>query len=151
MSGKAQEKPTVQSRIVPVVLLILAAALIAASIGGYALQNAGDIQKNLDNMRTNAVLHTASEGLINSIAQQARADKLAELRKDKNFRKRGLDEVNAICDGAMEEARAAAEALYANPVVQDQAALESAIETFEAELAEASILSVQEKAAFSDL
>ncbi|MBQ7655984.1 MAG: hypothetical protein IJS41_05700 [Clostridia bacterium] len=151
MSGKAKEKPTVQSRIVPVVLFILAAALIAASIGGYALQNAGDIQKTLDTMRTNAVLHTASEGLVNSIAQQARADKLAELRKDKNFRKRGLDEVNAICDGAMEEARAAAEALYANPVVKDQAALESAIEAFEAALAEASILSAQEKGVFSDL
>ena len=151
MSGKAKEKPTVQSRIVPVVLFILAAALIAASIGGYALQNAGDIKITLDNMRMGAVLHTASEGLVNSIAQQARADKLAELRKDKNFRKRGLDEVNAICDGAMEEARAAAEALYANPVVQDQAALESAIETFEAALAEASILSAQEKGVFSDL
>ena len=151
MSGKAKEKPTVQSRIVPVVLLILAAALIAAAIGGYVLQNAGDIQESLDSMRTSAVLHTASEGLINSIAQQARADKLAELRKDKNFRKRGLDEVNAICDAAMNEARAEAEALYANPVVQDEAALENAIETFEAALTEASILSAQEKGAFSDL
>ena len=151
MSGKAKEQPTIRSRIVPVVLFILAAALIAAAVSGYVLQNAGDTQKTLDNMRTNAVLHTASEGLINSIAQQARADKLKELRSDKDFRKRGLDEVNAICDAAMNEARAEAEALYANPVVQDQAALESAIETFEAALAEASILSAQEKSTFSDL
>ncbi len=151
MSGKAKEQPAIRSRIVPIVLFILAAALIAAAVGGYVLQNAGDIQQSLDGMRTNTVLHTASEGLINSIAQQARADKLKELRADKDFRKRGLDEVNAICDGAMNEARAEAEALYANPVVQDQAALENAIESFEAALAEASILSAKEKSAFSDL
>ena len=63
MSGKAKEQPTVRSRIVPIVLFILAAALIAAAVGGYVLQNAGDIQKSLDSMRTNAVLHTAFAGV----------------------------------------------------------------------------------------
>ena len=38
MSEKAHEKPGIRSRIVPVVLFILAGALIAASIAGYVLQ-----------------------------------------------------------------------------------------------------------------
>ncbi len=151
MSDQTREKPGIRARIVPIVLFILAAALIGASIGGYALQGTQESVVSLDRMRTSAVLHAASEGLINNIAQQARADKLAELRKDKNFRKRGLDEVNAICDGAMNEARAEAEKLYANPVVQDQAALENAISAFEKALGESESLSVTERAAYAEL
>ena len=146
---KTREKSGVRSRIVPIVLFILAGALIVASIGGYVLQHTPASTASLDSMRTSAVLHAASEGLINSIAQQARAEKLAELRKDKNFRKRGLDEVNAICDGAMNEARAEAEKLYANPVVQDRAALENAITAFEKALAESQTLSAKEQAAYA--
>ena len=151
MSEKTREKPGIRSRIVPIVLILLAVALIGASIGGYALQGTQESIDNLDQMRSQAVLHAASEGLINNIAQQARADKLAELRKDKDFRKRGLDEVNAICDGAMNEARAEAEKLYANPVVQDEAALQSAISAFEKALAESSGLSQTERAAYAEL
>ena len=151
MSDKTKEKPGVRSRIVPIALFILAAALIGAAVIGYVFQGTKESVASLDQMRDQAVLHAASEGLINSIAQQARADKLAELRKDKNFRKRGLDEVNAICDGAMNEARAEAEKLYANPVVQDKAGLESAISAFEKALAEAEGLSVTEQAAFAEL
>ena len=151
MSEKAHEKPGIRSRIVPVVLFILAGALIAASIAGYVLQGTKESVVSLDRMRTDTVLHAASEGLINNIAQSARADKLAELRKDKNFRKRGLDEVNAICDAAMNEARAEAEKLYANPVVQDQAALDSAISAFEKALAESRTLSEKERAVFAEI
>ena len=151
MSEKAMEKPSARSRIIPIALMALAGVLIAFSIGGYALQNARDSVASLDQMRTGAVLHAASEGLITSIAQQARADKLAELRKDKDFRKRGLDEVNAICDGAMNEARAEAEKLYANPVVQDQQALESAIAAFETALGESKRLSQAERAVYADI
>ena len=151
MSEKTKEKPSVRSRIVPIVLFILAGILLVASVSGYALQGTQESKANLDDMRTSAVLHAASEGLINSIAQQARADKLAELRKDKNFRKRGLDEVNEICDGAMNEARAEAEKLYANPVVQDKPALESAIIAYETALAASGSLSQDERAAYADL
>lgn len=151
MSEKTKGKTGVRSRILPIVLFILAGMLIVASVGGYALQHTQESMASLDGMRTSAVLHAASEGLISSIAQQARAEKLAELRKDKNFRKRGLDEVNAICDGAMNEARAEAEKLYANPVVQDRAALESAITAFEKALAESRALSAKEQTAFADM
>ncbi len=151
MSDKTREKPGVSSRIVPIALFVLAGVLVLSSVLGYVLQGTRESVASLDQMRTNAVLHAASEGLINNIAQQARADKLAELRKDKNFRKRGLDEVNAICDGAMNEARAEAEKLYANPVVQDQAALDSAISAFEKALGESNALSLKEKSVYADL
>ena len=151
MSDNTREKPKRRNRIIPVILFVLAAALILSSIAGYALQNTRQSVLSLENMRDSAVLHAASEGLINSIAQSARAEKLAELRKDKDFRKRGLDEVNAICDGAMNEARAEAEKMYANPVVQDRAALESAIGTFEKALSEAKSLNASERAAYSDI
>ena len=151
MSDRTKEKPEGRSRIVSIVLFTLAAVLIGASIFGYTLQNTKESIESLDQMRTQAVLHAASEGLINNIAQQARADKLAELRKDKNFRKRGLDEVNAICDGAMNEARAEAEKLYANPVVQDEEALQRAISAFEKALAESESLSITERAAYAEM
>ena len=151
MSEKVKEKSGIRSRIVPLILLVMAGVLLVLSVVGFVLQGTQETTQSLGQMQTSAVLHAASEGLINNIAQQARADKLAELRKDKNFRKRGLDEVNSICDAAMEEARAEAEKLYANPVVQDQAALDSAIQTFEKALSESSSLSVTERAAYAEI
>ena len=151
MSDKTREKPGVSSRIVPIALFVLAGVLVLSSVLGYVLQGTRESVASLDQMRTNAVLHAASEGLINNIAQQARADKLAELRKDKNFRKRGLDEVNAICDAARDEARAEAEKLYANPEVADRAALENAISVFEGELTDYSALSDKERAAYAEM
>ena len=151
MSEKTRGKPGVRSRIVPIALIILAVALLGAAASGYVLQGTQASVASLDEMRDQAVLHAASEGLINSIAQQARADKLAELRKDKDFRKRGLDEVNRICDDAMAEARAEAETKYANPAVKDEAALTEAIRIFEKALSESSTLSLQERKVYSEL
>ena len=151
MSEKTKEKPGIRSRIVPIVLFVLAGVLIVVSIIGFIMQGSGSSKASLEEMRTSAVLHAASEGLINNIAQQARSEKLAELRKDKNFRKRGLDEVNSICDGAMEEARAEAEKLYANPVVKDKAALENAISVFEKALSESGTMSVSERATYAEI
>ena len=151
MSENTKARPDLRSRIVPVILLALAAILIVVSVVSYILQGSGSTKTGMEEMRTNAVLHAASEGLINNIAQEARADKLTELRKDKNFRKRGLNEVNAICDEAMEEARAEAEKLYANPVVKDKAALDQAISVFEKELTDSATLSAKERAAYSEI
>lgn len=134
-----------------IVLFVLAGILLVASIAGYVLRGSASTRANLDRMRTSAVLHSATEGLVDSIAQQARSEKLKELRADKNFRKRGLDEVNGICDAAMEEARAEAEKLYSNPVVQDEAALESAIENMEAVLSTSGRLEDAEKAVYGDI
>ena len=136
---------------VSIVLFVLAGILLVSSIAGYVLRGSASTRENLGRMRTSAVLHAATAGLVDNIAQTARADKLKELRADKNFRKRGLDEVNRICDEAMEEARAEAEKLYSNPEVRDQAALESAIEAMEGLLATSGKLENQEKAVYADI
>lgn len=137
--------------ITSIVLFVLAGVMLIASISGYILRGSASTRANLDRMRTSAVLHAATEGLVDSIAQTARSEKLKELRADKNFRKRGLDEVNGICDAAMEEARAEAEKLYSNPVVEDEAALESAIEAMESVLATSGQLENREKAAYAEI
>ena len=139
------------NRIASIVLFVLAGLLVAAAIVGFILRGTEQSQSNLMAMRTRAVLHSASEGLVDKIAQEARADKLTELRKDKNFRKRGLNEVNEICDAAMEEARAEAEQKYSNPVVQDEEALRRAIDGLEDVLAVTDAKTDVEKTAYSDL
>ena len=139
------------NRIASIVLFVLAGLLVATAIVGFILRGTEQSQSNLMAMRTRAVLHSASEGLVDKIAQEARADKLTELRKDKNFRKRGLNEVNEICDAAMEEARAEAEQKYSNPVVQDEEALRRAIDGLEDVLAVTDAKTDVEKTAYSDL
>ena len=153
MSIRTEGKPADRSgsRILPIILFCLAVILLITSVVGYLLRNTESSKENLDKMRTYAVLHTSSEGLVDSIAQQARADKLKELRADKNFRKRGLDEVNAICDAAMQEAREEAEKLYSNPVITDEAALENAIDSFQSILATSGNLREKEQDVYGRL
>lgn len=151
MSERTQRKALGSRRVISIALFVLAGILLAASVCGYILRGTASSKASLDRMRTSAVLHTASEGLVDSIAMQARSDKLKELRADKNFRKRGLDEVNGICDEAEQAARAEAEKLYSNPAVSDAAALDGAIEAMEAVLATSGTLSEKEHAAFADI
>ena len=152
MSERVERKSGPGSRrLISIALFVLAGVLLAASVGGYALRGSAACKANLDSMRTRAVLHTASEGLVDNIAQAARAAKLKELRADKDFRRRGLDEVNAICDEAMNEARAEAEALYSNPVIEDEAALNGAIETLEGVLATSGQLNEKERATYGEI
>ena len=149
IEDKAAKNP--RRKIAPIVLLSLAVILLITSVIGYLLRGTESSKANLDKMRTYAVLHTSSEGLVDSIAQQARADKLKELRADKDFRKRGLDEVNSICDAAMQEAREAAEKLYSNPVISDEAALESTIDNFQGLLATSGTLREKEQSSYAQL
>lgn len=151
MSERVERKTGGSRRLVSILLFILAGILIVASVAGYVLRGSASSRASLDRMRTSAVLHAATEGLVDSIATQARADKLKELRADKNFRKRGLDEVNGICDAAEQEARAEAEKLYSNPAVSDAAALDSAIEGMESVLTTSGTLSGKERATFADI
>ena len=151
MNESTEKKQGGSRRTGAIVLFILAAVLLIAAAAGYILRQTSSVKANLDQMRMSAVLHAASEGLVDKIAQEARADKLAELRKDKNFRKRGLDEVNGICDAAMEEARAEAEKKYSNPVVNDEENLENSIEAFEKVISVSGKLQDQEKAKYTDI
>lgn len=150
MSEKTVERKS-SIRIVAVVLLILAGVLLALAVTGFIFRGTSGTQENMTAMRDRAVLHAATEGLVEKIAQEARADKLAELRKDKNFRKRGLDEVNAICDGAMNEAREEAEQRYSNPTVENPAALSAAVDSFAKVVGVSTDRSEKEKAVYADL
>ena len=153
MSARIEDKTAKKNRrrLTPILLLSLAVILLVTSVVGYLLRGTESSKANLDKMRNYAVLHTSSEGLVESIAQQARADKLKELRADKDFRKRGLDEVNSICDAAMMEAREEAEKLYSNPVVSDEAALDSAIDSFQSVLSSVGTLREKEQSVFAQL
>ncbi len=148
MSEKKQQK---RNRLIPILLLVTALLLLLTAAGGYYLRGTGEVTEGLEDMRDNAVLHAASVGLIDNIAQSARAEKLKELRADKDFRKRGLDEVNGICDAAMMEARAEAEKLYSNPKVEDSDALRAAILKLEEMLAVSGTLQESEHNVFSDI
>ena len=150
MSEKAKERKS-SVRIIATGLFILAGILLVLAITGYILRGTGNTQENLTAMRNTAVLHAATEGLVEKIAQEARADKLTELRKDKNFRKRGLDEVNAICDEAMNQAREEAEQKYSNASVNDPATLSAAVDKLAAVLGESTDRSEKERAVYSDL
>ncbi len=134
-----------------IVLCILAAVLLIAAVAGYILRGTAGTQANLSAMEVQAVLHTASDGLLDSIASQARSAKLKELRASPDFRTLGLDFVNSTCDQAAAEARAAAEGLYSNPKVEDKTALKNAIDTLESALAAHGSLKESEQKIYSDI
>ena len=148
---QARKKKLTTRIITAIVLYVLAAILILVSVFGFFLRGSDSIQNNLNTMRTHAVLHAASGGLVDSIASQARSDKLKELRARKDFRTLGLDEVNSTCDAAAAAARAEAEALYSNATVQDAAGLENAINAMEKAMSVYGGLREKERAVYSDL
>ncbi len=152
MSEKEKDRKSGSSRrVAGCVLCGIAALLLIASFAGNLLSSSESSRSSLKELRTQAVLHAASDGLVESFAAQARSEKLKELRADKNFRKRGLDEVNAICDGAAQEARTKAQALYANPKVEDRSGLEKSIEDLEGTLKNYNVLRNAEREAYSAL
>lgn len=149
--SQVQKKKHSPRIFVAIFLYALAAVLILVSIFGFYLRGTGTTTKNLNSMRTQAVLHSASGGLVDSIANQARADKLKELRSRSDFRTLGLDQVNATCDAAASAARAEAEAIYSNATVNDSTGLENSINAFEKALSVYGGLREKERAIYSDL
>ena len=138
-------------RIFGFVLLGIAAVLIVLAVIGYIMAGSGKSVASLDDMRTQAVLHAASDGLVDSIVAQARQDKLKELRGAKDFRSRGQDAINAELDAAGDAARAEAEALYANPTVEDRTGLFNSIESLESALRAFGTLKESERGRYSEL
>ncbi len=152
MSKDSESKKGLSGRrIFGFVLLGAAAVLIVLAVVGYIMAGSGTSVSSLDEMRTQAVLHAASDGLVDSIEAQARQDKLKELRKEKDFRSRGQDAINAELDAAGAAARAEAEALYANPAVEDKTGLVGSIESMESALRAFGTLRDSERAVYSDL
>ena len=133
----------------------LAAVLLVAAVVGYAIRETGAVSGSLKNMRSDAVVHIASEGIVDKIARDAKAARLKELRANgyngRKFREIGLSEVEALTGEAEAQARAEAEALYSSPVVSDPAALERAVAALEERLAAYGQLRASERQAFSGL
>ena len=151
MTQQKQKKTALNKRILSAVLFVLAAVLLITGTAGYAIRGLDSTGVHLNSMRTSAVLHAASGGLVDSIAAEANAAKLKELRARDDFRSMGMDEVKALCAEAEAAARAEAEALYSDTSSADTAALESKIDALESALDEYYDLADREKAVYADL
>ena len=100
-------------KVTGVLLFALSAILVAASIAGYAARTNSGTRENLNEMRTYAVMHAATSGVVESLVTDAGAAKLKELRARKDFRQLGGDEVNRIYEEAKAQTRAESEGKYA--------------------------------------
>jgi len=148
---KEKKKTALSRLVISFVLFAFAIALLGTAVAGYIIQNSKETQELLYSMRTQAVLQSASGGLIDSIASAANAAKLKEVRKDPKFRSLGTDEINRRCNEAVEEARAEAEAKYANVAEIDSALLEEKIIALEEAILKYEVLETEEKAAYAEL
>lgn len=142
-------------KIVGFAVFALAALLLVVAIVGYAIRETGSVSGSLKEMRSDAVVHIASEGMVDKIARDAKAARLKELRANghngRKFREIGLSEVESLTGAAEAEARAEAEALYSNPVVADPQALTDAVNGMEERLAAYGALRDTERQNFAGL
>ena len=134
MTQAAKKKTGATKRIISIVLFALSAVLIITSIAGFVIRGMDSTAAKLNEMRTSAVVHVASGGLVDGIAAQANAEKLKELRALPNFRSMGMDEVKALCAEAEAAARAEAETLYSDVSGVDADALIGKIDALEVAL-----------------
>lgn len=118
-------------KVTSALLFALSAILVAASIAGYAARTNGGTRENLNEMRTYAVMHAATSGVVESLVTDAGAAKLKELRARKDFRQLGGDEVNRIYEEAKAQTRAESEGKYAAALdIVDTAGLIAPINAF---------------------
>ena len=146
-----KKKNSAAKRWISVALFALSAILLIVSILGFVFRTGESTQNTLNRMRTDAVLHAASAGLIDSITNDASAAALKELRARKDFRTMGKNAIEEYCGAAAEKARAEAEVKYANTDGVDTAALESKIDVFEQALSASKALRAAEESAYAEL
>ena len=147
----AKKKTGTTKRIVSIVLFVLSAVLIITSVVGFVIRGMDSTAAHLNEMRTSAVVHVASGGLVDGIAAQANAAKLKELRALPNFRSMGMDEVKQLCAEAEAAARAEAEALYSDVSGVDADALVGKIDALEGAMTEYNEIDASQKAAYAEL
>lgn len=151
MTKNKAGKTSLSRRILSIVLFAIAIVLLVVSIGGYIIQGTSDTAAQLNTMRTRAVLHAASGGLVDQIADAANTNALKEIRKDPNFRSLGTNEIQRRKDEIVAQARAEAEALYAVPDDVDNDAIEQKIVALEASLLNRDAVESREKDAYASL
>ena len=151
MSQKQAKKISQSKRIISIVLFALSIILLIVSVSGFFVRSMESTKVQLNEMRTNAVLHVASGGLVDKIAAEAKNVKLKELRALPDFRKMGLNEVEQLCADAEAAARSEAEAIYSNVGDVDTAALAEKIDALELAMADYSALEATEQAEYANL
>ena len=139
------------ARAVSFTLFALCALLLITSVTGYVLRGTGKADACLDRMGTSAVLNAASGGLVDTIAADAKADKLKELRKQSDFRQMGTGKVTRLCEEAEAEARKEAEAKYGNTENVDTTRVESLTADLKAALHVYNLALEKEQNAYADL
>ena len=118
-------------KVTSALLFALSAILVAASIAGYAARTNGGTRENLNEMRTYAVMHAATSGVVESLVTDAGAAKRKGQRARKDFRQLGGDEVNRIYEEAKAQTRAESEGKYAAALdIVDTAGLIAPINAF---------------------
>ncbi len=139
------------SRVISILLFALCAILLIVSVAGYVIRGLETTEENLNRMRTSAVLHAASGGLVDSIASEANAAKLKELRSLPDFRSMGMNEIQALCAEAEQQARAEAEALYGNTDGVNTDAIVALIDTLETKLGASYALEEEQKEVYAGI
>jgi len=150
---------TLTKKIVSALLILLTIALAVASVGGYALRGTDGVKDNLNSMRTSAVLHIASDKLIDFEASQAYSAYYRKYRDKANkndplyYRNMGQGQFEANCNAEYDRAKAEAEAKYGTIRTDeiDVAALEASLNAFEESYRPAGEQRDRERTAYSDM
>lgn len=149
MTEKTKKKSGGIKKLISILLFVICAALVCVSVFGYVVRGMGTTATSLNTMRTSAVLHAASGGIVDSIANAAKAAALKELRARSDFRSLGMDEVQKYQNDAEAAARAEAETKYSNTDSADSVVLEGKIDVLEQGLVAYHALADKEEAAYA--
>lgn len=149
--AKLKPDTTPTKRAVSVILFALCAVLLITSVTGYVLRGTKKSDECLERMGTAAVLNAAGGGLVETIAAEAKSDKLKELRKLPDFRQMGTGKVTQLCEEAEAAARAEAEAKYGNTEGVDTAKVESYTAELKSALYDYDMALQKEQKEYSDL
>lgn len=138
-------------KLTAVILLTLAGILLVSAVAGFILQGTRSVKDDITAMRYQAVLHAATSGLVESYANEAYSTKQKDMRKnDPDYRKRGENANDEILNKVKEEARAEAEVLYGNPVVEDEEAFHKAVDELTPIVSASSDREEKEKAVYKE-
>lgn len=151
------KRPYSVRKAVGAAVMVLALQLLIAAVMGYSVRGTESVTADLKELRSAAVVHVASEGLVDMMVREAQAARRKDLRDNgyegRKFREMGSNEVDAIIAEAGDEARGKAVILYGSPNVPAEArpALDAAIQELETRLAAYGELRSAERKTFSGL
>lgn len=151
------EKMPLKKRIVSVVLIVLSAILALASVGGYILRGTSGVKDDMRRVRTAAVLRTASDGVIDSIATEAKNEYFTYMTKTRDpetglmlNRTMGQGQFDILCQEKYDEAAAEARAQFGEIDMTGTEVLEEKIVALEEAYRPAGQLQEKEMAAYSE-